>query len=118
MDQLFECVLPLPPPANNLFVNSPNGGRFPSKRYTAWKALAGIELRKFTRGLAMILCPVNLELEYSEKSRADLDGLPKAPIDLLVAHGVLPDDNKRFVRRITLSWSAAKDGVRIIIYRA
>jgi len=102
---LFVCSLPLNPPANNLFVNAGKRGRFPASRYTAWRKAAGLVLAVYARGVTLPLAgPVSLELAFSNKCRADLDNMAKAPIDLLVSTGVLIDDSRKYVKQITLSW--------------
>jgi len=40
----FSVVLPMPPTTNNMFVNNPRGGRFPSKEYKDWQRSAGTPL--------------------------------------------------------------------------
>ena len=95
--------LPFPPGSNNLYPG--RGKRFKSREYTAWIQEAGLELmaqrpRKF-------LAPVNvsIELHRPDDRRRDIDGLIKAPIDLLVRHSVLPDDNWKFLASVTARWA-------------
>lgn len=96
-----RVTLSWPPSVNNLFLNVQGRGRVPTKEYAAWRKSAGWELqaqrpRKF-------LEPVELVVELHPPTRRafDPDGKLKAPIDLLVTHGVIPDDSIKYVRSVT-----------------
>jgi len=108
--------LPLPPSTNQLFFNVPKehgGGRAKTKRYLDWITLARSELRK--QKARPLFGQFVVRIECSEKSRADLGNHEKPVVDLLVFHGVLEDDSKKYVRKIILEWSSEIDGVRVII---
>jgi len=113
-DTLFQCTLPIPPSVNNLFVNARGRGRYPSKKYTAWKKAA---LAAFLpkRPNAVIERPIEIVIRMSTKCRSDLDNIAKAPIDFLVQNGVIQNDNRAIVKRIVLEWDASITGAAISI---
>ena len=47
--------------------------------------------------------------ERPDKRRRDLDGLAKAPLDLLVTLGII--ENDYLAQRITLAWSGTVGGL-------
>lgn len=96
-------TLPFPPPLNNLFANVPKKGRVRSDRYRQWANAAGWAIKEAKP--QPILGKVNLTilLGKPDNRKRDLDGLSKAPIDLLVDHQVISDDS--LVQRITLAWA-------------
>lgn len=97
-------TLPWPPSLNNLFANKPGGGRIATPRYRSWQLEAGLVLK--AQRPARILGPFNAVMTYRRPDRRirDLDGLAKAPLDLLVKCGVVQDDH--LAQEITLRWSA------------
>lgn len=105
--------IPMPPSVNNLYFNSPRGGRVKTERYRRWIDAARWSL--IAQRAQPIIGQVQLEIDVNEKSRADLENHAKATIDLFVSHGVLEDDCKKFVRGITLRWSDQTPGVRVTI---
>jgi crossover junction endodeoxyribonuclease RusA len=113
----ITLTLPWPPATNNLFKNLPRG-RARTDRYDAWIAQATAAVRaQGVRGLKGPFC-ISIECSPPDKRRRDLDGLAKAPLDLLVSTGVIEDDH--LARRILLAWSEAppsKPGFVSIIIR-
>lgn len=105
--------LPLPPSVNNLYFNAPHGGRVKTERYRKWIEAGRWSL--LAQRARPIAGQVNLEILVSDKSRADLENHAKATVDLFVAHGVIEDDCKAYVRGISLKWSPEIDGVRVTI---
>jgi Holliday junction resolvase RusA-like endonuclease len=105
--------IPLPPSVNNLYFNLSRGGRAKTERYRNWIASARWSL--LAQKARPIVGQVRLTILVNHKSRADLENHAKATIDLLVAHGILEDDCKKFVRGISLEWSPEVEGVRVII---
>ncbi len=95
--------LPMPPPANNLFLNAPGKGRVRSARYRQWAQSAGWQIR--AQRPARLRGPVEITLTFEEgATRADIDNLAKAPIDLLVALALIESDDAYVVRQVTLRW--------------
>jgi Holliday junction resolvase RusA-like endonuclease len=108
--------LPLPPSVNNLYFNAPRGGRVKTERYRKWIDEARWSL--LAQKARPVAGQVNLRILVSDKSRADLENHAKATVDVFVAHGVLEDDCKKYVRGISLEWSDQVEGVRVIIQPA
>ncbi len=104
--------LPLPPSVNALYKNTPNG-RAKTDNYLDWITLARSALRK-QKGRP-IFDPVRLRYLVTETSRIDLGNHEKPLTDLLVFHGILENDSKKFVRGISLEWSPEVEGVRVVI---
>lgn len=83
-----------PPSLNNAFVNSKAGGRYRSKRYDDWRALAKAELMT-QRAMGCVTGPYALDIQLGAKlSRADIDNLIKPIADILGEMGFTPDDSK------------------------
>lgn len=99
---MTQLVLPWPPAVNNLFFNAGNR-RVRTKRYDAWlfAAAASLKIQRITP----IKGPFSISIlcEPPDRRRRDLDGLAKAPLDLLVKAGVIEDDS--LARSIGLFWS-------------
>jgi crossover junction endodeoxyribonuclease RusA len=103
--------LPLPPAANNLFFNAQGGGRVRSERYRAWRAEAGWKVR--LQNPRRVRGPVAISIVVEEgASRADLDNLAKAPIDLLCELQLIEGDHPEIIREVNLRWGAV-EGLRI-----
>lgn len=85
-------TLPFPPPVNNLFATV-GKRRIRSRRYEAWLKEAGTQLA-LQRPLP-VHGPFLATLVFTrpDRRRRDLDGMAKAPLDLLVRHGVIRDDS-------------------------
>lgn len=108
----IEFDLPLPPSVNALYFNR-DRGRTKTRAYQDWITTARSALRK--QKARPIFHPVKLEYQVTEKSRIDLGNHEKALTDLLVFHGILENDTKKYVRGITLEWSSEVEGVRVIL---
>lgn len=110
---LAQFALPTPPAVNNLFVNAAKGrGRFPSARYARWRKAAAAALGR----VSPISKRVDVRIAVNEgASRADLDNLAKAPLDLLVWMKVLGGDSKKYIRRIELVWVPRSDPRQFVV---
>lgn len=88
------CV---PPALNNLFFNLPGGGRAKTPGYKAWRLAAGFEVlaqrQPHLKGRVDIVVTIE-----DGASKADVDGLLKGPIDLLVEMGMIEGDGPKHVR--------------------
>ena len=103
--------LPVPPATNNLFFNAKGGGRSRSARYRAWRAAAGWQAR--LQNPRRVRGPVAISITVEEgASRADLDNLAKAPIDLLCELQLIEGDHREVIREVHLRWGAV-EGMRI-----
>lgn len=111
----IECVieLPVPPTVNSVRRRHGMG----SRRRDAWFAqadvaiMAGGGLRKFAKMPAA--CEVLITVD--EKARIDLDGVTKYLIDWARRVGLIVDDDKRYVRRVTLEWGDVPKGCRLLL---
>ena len=117
----MRLTLPFPPPVNGLYRNTKDrGGRAKTAKYKAWQFDAGaslaIQRRSHVGG--RVAGPVHLAFVFGrpDKRKRDLDNLLKAPIDLLVAQGVIDDD--RDVHCIVARWSDEIEGVEIVVSTA
>ena len=82
----------------------PVRSRVKTERYQEWANVAGWELN--AQRPTAIKGAVHLTFSINEnETNADLGNLEKAATDLLVSLGVIEDDNKRIVRKITIMWS-------------
>lgn len=97
-------TLPWPPAVNNLFFNA-GKRRVRSSRYTAWIAEALTRLREQSPTPIKGSFHVRIICDRPNRIRRDLDGLLKAPLDLLVAAGVIEDDS--LAQSIAIQWSDA-----------
>jgi crossover junction endodeoxyribonuclease RusA len=100
---MAEWKIPVPPSANNLFINRPGGGRAKSPAYRKWIEEAGWRLRE---QLAQPVAGKTFSLTiYAPVNRQrDISNVIKATEDLLVSMGLIPVDDRYIdyieVRRI------------------
>lgn len=101
---MAEWKIPVPPSANNLFINRPDGGRAKSPAYKKWIYEAGWRLREqLAQPVAgktfslMIYAPVNRQ--------RDISNVIKATEDLLVGMALIPVDD-RYIDEVIIrrSW--------------
>ena len=97
--------LPAPPAASSVFFNAGRGGRTRSERYRAWRSAAGWQAR--LQNPRRVRGPVAISITVEEGSRADLDNLAKAPIDLLCELNLIEGDHRDVIREVNLRWSAS-----------
>ena len=97
-------VLPWPPAVNNLFATF-NNRRIPSRRYKLWQDGALTAVREQRPRPITGSFRATISCSPPDRRRRDLDGLAKAPLDLLVKAGVIEDDHK--ARGIILEWDDA-----------
>ena len=90
--------LPICPSTNGLF-KSAGRLRVVSDAYEAWRTLAGLKLN-LHRVEPFGRAPVQIDISVNEDLKGDIDNRIKAPLDLLVKHGIIEDD--RFVRRVSI----------------
>lgn len=102
MAEIIAIRLPWPPAVNNLYANGARG-RYRTSRYDAWIADASAALRRQHPEALVGHFKVDLVFDRPDERRRDLDGLAKAPLDLLVKHQVVLDDS--LAREIRLRWS-------------
>ena len=108
-------TLPMPPSTNNLFVNRSKGGRFPSQKYADWIQEAGWELKRQRPAKVAGKVAVLFEFGKPDKRKRDLDNRLKAPLDLLVEHGVIEADDDSIVVDVRAISVPEVFGVRVTI---
>ena len=86
---MLEIDLPIGPSLNNMFPTY-GGVRRKSRKYRAWLKEAGWELKAGKPG--RVEGPYRLLLKLPAKMPGDVSNRLKAVEDLLVAHGITPDD--------------------------
>lgn len=100
--------LPIPPGVNGLFptvMTDKGPKRVKSKAYRAWIEEAGWMIPPTLRGKAYGHFRVSLVFDrHSPSRKIDIDGLVKAPLDLLKTMGVIKDDSLN--EGTTLDWSS------------
>ena len=89
---VIRIDLPVPISLNNAYANrkTGRGGRYPTKAHKAWKDAAGWELVAAKPG--KISGPYCLTLLLAQTIRGDISNRIKLVEDLLVEHGITPDD--------------------------
>ena len=104
--------LPFPPSLNSLYPGRVR--RHKSAKYEAWINEARQALIQQDCSVKFIN-PICVAYKFGQpnKKRRDLDNLLKAPNDLLVAHGIIADDN--LIHRISAEWGSGFIGVEIQI---
>src|SRR3569832_786395 len=101
----WSLTIPMPPSVNNLFP-SVNGKRVPSKQYRQWKEEADACLWQAPKPLPKFTGRVTVALSFGKtKGLSDVDGRIKAPLDWLVRHQIIVNDDSRYVRRVTAECS-------------
>ncbi len=116
----FTCSVP--PGVNELYANrktKPNArypGRIMTPKYAAWRkeAMQMLMIQRARPIKGRVDIDVYID-EASTSDRIDIDGRTKAPIDALVAFGIIQDDSKPFVRRAQARWDNVPEGCRIVI---
>ena len=101
-EQMTVLRLPFPPGLNNLFANG-SKGRYRTDRYDAWLTEAGLVLRRQRPEPVVGHFKAELVFDRPDERRRDLDGLAKAPLDLLTKAGVIVDDS--LCKDLRLRWS-------------
>ncbi len=96
---VFWARIPNPPSTNNLFANGKKG-RYPTKAYDQWRQEAGWELK--LQKPPSFAGKVEISLAVPRNGRRDLDNHLKAPLDLLVSHGVIKDDS--LIEKVAVTW--------------
>ena len=104
--------LPFPPTTNSL-TGVFNGRKIKSNKYRKWEKDAGWHLRQNNEwfvGRPRLNAPYHLEITLvrPDKRARDVNNYDKAISDLLVAHGITPDDS--LMQSLTVRWADAKEG--------
>lgn len=108
---MTEILLPFPPSVNDMYIT----GRILSGDYRAWKIEAGMRLNRQHVGTVTKRCVIQIDLD--DTRRGDCDNRAKPVLDLLVSQGVIENDSKKHVQRVSIGWERV-DGCRVTIREA
>jgi Holliday junction resolvase len=97
-----RIALPLPPSANNMFVNVRGKGRVRSENYKSWSRTAGLLIRAQRPGRFDVPVRVRIEVNHPRGLGFDIDNRIKAILDALVQYGLLIDDSAKWVRGVEI----------------
>jgi Holliday junction resolvase RusA-like endonuclease len=94
------------PSKKNSRINTRSGRSFPSKRFSAWEAIALPELAAQFAGLKITGYPISITMVFfnGDLRRHDLDNQSSSILDTLVKAGVIEDDSQKFVESIQLQY--------------
>ncbi len=107
--------LPIPPSSNNMFFNT-GRGRAITPEYKAWREEAGLMLRR-QKPVAFVgraSLPIEID-EAACSASSDVTNRVKAVEDLLVSHGILRDDSRKYVKTVTSSWETGIGACRVTV---
>lgn len=90
---MLQFRIPVPPSANNLFVNAPGKGRVKSAEYREWISKAGWLARTATVGMGMLKPRYKATYLLPRSTKGDIANREKATSDLLVALQIIKDDS-------------------------
>lgn len=111
---MIRIVFPHLVSTNHLYGNNRSGGRSITDAYESWRIESGW-LIKAAR-LKPIKGPVNITLSVEDRGHRDLSNAGLKSIeDLLVTHGLIEGDDRRYVRGISLGWSEDVKGVAVLV---
>ena len=104
---MIRLNLEKPPSVNALFSTDwKTKRRFRSKAYENW--LSNAETALWMTKWKPITGPVNITITVEDAGRVDLANHEKSICDFLVKHGLIEDDKRSIVRKITLQWGNVK----------
>lgn len=107
--------LPYPPTLNSCFHNISGRGRAVTPRYREWtnEALWMVTSQKPQKFDVEV--SISIGIVAPDKRPRDIDNLIKPCLDLLVKAGVIPDDNSKYVRKVSAQWLASGPPCSILI---
>lgn len=88
----FTIEIPVPPPANNAFINVRGRGRTKSPAYRAWRQSAVLSIYSQVPAKLRIGGSVVVYIALPAKMRGDVDGRIKGVLDALVDSRRIDDD--------------------------
>lgn len=101
---MIEIRLPFPPSVNEMYLNNKGKGRgrIPAPILVAWRYEAGGFLKVQKPKKMVARCIVTIDLD--DRRQGDCANREKAVTDLLVTHGILQGDQKKYVKRVSTGW--------------
>jgi Holliday junction resolvase RusA-like endonuclease len=108
----------VPPSTNTLYANVAGRGRIKSERYRTWLQAAGWDMK--AAKIKPFTVPVYLSITIGKlRGGSDISNRIKAVEDLLVIHGVIPDDSIKWVKGVYIRLADKPfDGFTIAIMEA
>jgi crossover junction endodeoxyribonuclease RusA len=98
-----RVIIPFPPSVNSMYLNVRGKGRVKTPEYREWIAVASMLVAAQNpvppKGRAFI------RIKIDDTRQGDADGRIKAAVDLLVRCGILQDDRKKYVRKVSIEWA-------------
>jgi Holliday junction resolvase RusA-like endonuclease len=101
--------LPIPPSVNQLRRVDWASNKYRQKFYLH------ADLYPRPPPVRLVTGPFAIEIQIPEESRLDLDNHAKALIDYLVSREFIPDDAKRYLRKLTIAWGSPVPACRVTI---
>jgi Holliday junction resolvase RusA-like endonuclease len=77
-------------------------GRFKTEEYRVWQIEAGLSLN--AQHPLEFRNRVEISIDLDDRRKGDCENRNKGILDLLVAHGVILDDSKPYVKRVSIGW--------------
>lgn len=101
---MIQITLPFPPSCNTLF---PTAGkkRIKSRKYESWIGEASLMIREQRPAKAEERCVIHYSLNHSDNRTRDAGNYEKALTDLLVLHGIIPDDGREHLKGVFSFWN-------------
>ena len=90
----LTLLLPWPPTANNLYFNSPRGGRCLSPLGRLYAIRVGLEVRKHRNAFGTDRLSLSITANPPDRRRRDLSNLPKCLEDALTKARIWADDSQ------------------------
>lgn len=112
----IETVLSLPIPPSVNTTRRFNGAGV--RKLAKWKERAGMRilanggLRKFPKMPGRFEATLILD---ESTCRLDLDNAAKHAIDFARSIGLIQNDDKRFMRKVTIEWGKVPEGCRLVL---
>jgi Holliday junction resolvase RusA-like endonuclease len=88
-------------------------GRIISPEYRAWKLEAGYILNR--QDIEIFDTRVIVAIQLSDKRQGDCDNRIKPVLDLLVSHGIIKSDRKKYLKGVSVEWADGITGCKVII---
>ncbi len=120
-DRPFACPpdivldLPVPPSVNRTRRSHGPGIRLVNEWAKRADMMVMARRRPIMRGEWQLQGRFEIEITVSERCRSDLDNLPKSLIDYLRRIKIVRNDSPKYMRKVTLQWGDAPEGVRVTV---
>lgn len=103
MARIVTLTFDDPPSINKMFGQAKGRKRYPLKETKAWTdatlwKLKAAHVEPFT-------VPFEIEIAYPDVGRYDVNNRDKGPVDCLKKAGIIPNDSRKWLRKLTLLWA-------------